>query len=170
MGGEIGVESRPGEGSTFWFAVPLAEAAEEAAGRERRAPPPLERPARVLLVEDSPINQDIARAILERRGHRVTVVADGAEAVLAVQAGAHDVVLMDVQMPGMDGVTATRHIRELGSPLGRLPIVALTANVLPQQVAQFRAAGMDDHVGKPFRPDELLATVERWSAGRAAAA
>ncbi len=168
MGGEIGVESRPGEGSTFWFSVPLAEAVAEEATPARGAAIPLDRPARVLLVEDSPVNQDIARAILERRGHRVTVVADGAEAVSAVQAGAHDVVLMDVQMPGMDGVTATRHIRDLGSPLGRLPIVALTANVLPQQIAQFRAAGMDDHVGKPFRPDELLATVERWSAARAA--
>jgi signal transduction histidine kinase/ActR/RegA family two-component response regulator len=166
MGGEIGVESRPGEGSTFWFSVVLAEATAAAAARERGAAPPLERPARVLLVEDSPINQDIARAILERRGHRVTVVADGAEAVSAVQAEPHDVVLMDVQMPGMDGVTATRHIRELETPVSRLPIVALTANVLPQQVAQFRAAGMDDHIGKPFRPDELLAMVERWSTAR----
>ncbi|MFH6785237.1 PAS-domain containing protein [Methylobacterium sp. MA0201] len=170
MGGEIGVESRPGEGSTFWFAVPLAEAGDAAAARERGTAAPLARPARILLVEDSPINQEIARAILERRGHRVTVVDDGAEAISAVQAGAHDLVLMDVQMPGMDGLTATRHIRDLGAPLGRLPIVALTANVLPQQIAQFRAAGMDDHVGKPFRPEELLATVERWSAARAAAA
>ncbi|TNC11440.1 response regulator [Methylobacterium terricola] len=170
MGGEIGVESRSGEGSTFWFAVPLAEAAAEATAREGGTAAPLARPARILLVEDSPINQEIARAILERRGHRVTVVGDGAEAISAVQAGGHDLVLMDVQMPGMDGLTATRHIRELGPPLGRLPIVALTANVLPQQVAQFRAAGMDDHLGKPFRPEELLATVERWSAARAAAA
>ncbi|TGD97167.1 PAS-domain containing protein [Methylobacterium nonmethylotrophicum] len=170
MGGEIGVESRPGAGSTFWFAVPLAEAADDAAARAQPAPAPLARPARILLVEDSPINQEIACAILERRGHHVTVVGDGAEAISAVQAGPHDLVLMDVQMPGMDGLTATRHIRELGPPASRLPIVALTANVLPQQVAQFRAAGMDDHVGKPFRPDELLATVERWSAARAAGA
>jgi signal transduction histidine kinase/CheY-like chemotaxis protein len=168
MGGEIGVESRPGAGSTFWFTVPLAPAAQEDPARERPLPAPLARPARVLLVEDSPINQDIARAILERRGHDVTVVGDGAEAVSALQAGGYDVVLMDVQMPGMDGLTATRHIRALGSPASRLPIVALTANVLPQQVAQFRAAGMDDHVGKPFRPDELLAMVERWSAPRTA--
>ncbi|MET7245838.1 PAS-domain containing protein [Methylobacterium sp. EM32] len=168
MGGEIGVESRPGAGSTFWFTVPLAAAAEEDPARERPPLAPLARPAKVLLVEDSPINQDIARAILERRGHAVSVAGDGAEAVSALQAGGYDVVLMDVQMPGMDGLTATRHIRALGAPASRLPIVALTANVLPQQVAQFRAAGMDDHVGKPFRPDELLATVERWSAPRTA--
>ncbi|SFV09365.1 Signal transduction histidine kinase [Methylobacterium sp. 174MFSha1.1] len=168
MGSTIGVESRPGAGSTFWFTVPLAAAAEEDPARERPPLAPLARPARVLLVEDSPINQDIARAILERRGHAVSVAGDGAEAVSALQAGGYDVVLMDVQMPGMDGLTATRHIRALGAPASRLPIVALTANVLPQQVAQFRAAGMDDHVGKPFRPDELLATVERWSAPRTA--
>ncbi|AWN52769.1 PAS-domain containing protein [Methylobacterium sp. 17Sr1-1] len=168
MGGTIGVESRPGAGSTFWFTVPLAAAAEDDPARERPPLAPLARPAKVLLVEDSPINQDIARAILERRGHAVSVAGDGAEAVSALQAGGYDVVLMDVQMPGMDGLTATRHIRALGSPASRLPIVALTANVLPQQVAQFRAAGMDDHVGKPFRPDELLATVERWSAPRTA--
>ncbi|MGX7707426.1 PAS-domain containing protein [Methylobacterium sp. Gmos1] len=168
MGGEIGVESRPGAGSTFRFAVPLAPAAQEDPARERSLPAPLARPAKVLLVEDSPINQDIARAILERRGHHVSVAGDGAEAISALQVDRYDVVLMDVQMPGMDGLTATRHIRGLGPPASRLPIVALTANVLPQQVAQFRAAGMDDHVGKPFRPDELLATVERWSATRTA--
>ncbi len=167
MDGEIGVESRPGAGSTFWFTVPLA-AAEDEAARERPDRAPRARPARILLVEDSPINQDLARAILERSGHRVSVAADGAEAISAVQADTYDVVLMDVQMPGTDGLTATRHIRALGPPASRLPIVALTANVLPQQVAQFRAAGMDDHVGKPFRPDALLAAVERWSAKRTA--
>ncbi len=167
MGGEIGVESRPGAGSTFRFTVPLA-AAEGEAARERPIPAPCARPARILLVEDSPINQDLARAILERSGHRVSLASDGAEAISAVQADTYDVVLMDVQMPGTDGLTATRHIRALGSPASRLPIVALTANVLPQQVAQFRAAGMDDHVGKPFRPDELLAAVERWTAKRTA--
>jgi len=72
-------------------------------------------------------------------------------------------VLMDVQMPGMDGITATQHIRALQHPAHRLPIVAMTANVLPQQVKQFRAAGMDDHIGKPFKRDELYAAVERWS-------
>ena len=165
MDGEIGVDSVPGEGSTFWFAVTLPRAAGELLGpvnvdRMRAAP---ERPARILLAEDNAANQDIARAMLEAVGHTVEVVGDGEEAVGAVQARGYDLVLMDVQMAGVDGLTATRRIRALDHPASRLPIIAMTANVLPQQVAQFREAGMDDHIGKPFRREDLHAVVARWT-------
>ncbi len=171
MGGEIGVDSQEGGGSTFWFKVSLLIAEERRRDRQRivaRAPPAVA--ARVLLVEDNEINQEIARTVLEAAGHRVDVVADGAAAVMAVQTASYDVVLMDVQMPVMDGLTAARHIRSLDSGARDVPIVAMTANVLPQQVTAVRAAGMDDHVGKPFKREDLFAAVERWTGRRSAAA
>ncbi|SFU59849.1 PAS domain S-box-containing protein [Methylobacterium sp. 174MFSha1.1] len=163
MHGTIGLESRPGAGSTFWFRVTLpacpAPAAEAAEGR----PEPV-RPARLLLVEDVPINQDLARAVLESEGHSVDVAGDGAAAIEAVRAKPYDLVLMDVQMPGMDGITATRTIRSLPGPTGTVPIVAMTANVLPAQLETFRASGMDGHVGKPFKRAELAAAIARHRA------
>ena len=120
------------------------------------------------MVEDVEVNQDIARAVLERAGHRVHIVGDGADAVAAVQQQPFDLVLMDIQMPGMDGLTATRLIRELAGPVHDIPVVAMTANVLPAQIIELRAAGMDDHVGKPFKRQELYATVDRWAARAAA--
>ncbi|HEX2510627.1 MAG TPA: PAS domain S-box protein [Microvirga sp.] len=164
MGGEIGVRSTEGGGATFWFVADLAPAVEENASKPagtESAPPGAA--ARILLVEDVPINQDIARTVLQAAGHEVDVVADGAEAIMAVQANLYDLVLMDIQMPVMDGITATRHIRTLQNPAKDVAILAMTANVLPQQIAQFRAAGMDDHVGKPFKRDELHAAVRRWA-------
>ena len=119
------------------------------------------RSARILLVEDLDINQELATAVLEGAGHRVDVVADGTEAVSAVQLKPYDVVLMDVQMPGLDGLAATRLIRALDHPARAVPIVAMTANVLPQQVSACRQAGMTDHVGKPFKREELFAAIER---------
>jgi signal transduction histidine kinase/ActR/RegA family two-component response regulator len=169
MGGRIGVHSAEGQGASFWFEVDLASAAE--LNGKGAAPEPssaAHQPARVLLVEDNEINQEIARAVLEAAGHSVDLVANGAEAIMAVQAGTYDLVLMDVQMPVMDGLTATQHIRALAHPASRLPIVAMTANVLPQQVGQFRAAGMDDHVGKPFKKEELYAVVRKWRNRRTA--
>ncbi|SFE03658.1 PAS domain S-box-containing protein [Methylobacterium sp. 13MFTsu3.1M2] len=167
MGGTIGVASTVGHGSTFWFeadlpaAVPPARATAPASAIARATG------RRLLLAEDVPLNQDLARMILERAGHAVDVVADGVAAVAAVQARSYDVVLMDVQMPVMDGIAATRRIRALGGGAGRLPILAMTANVLPQQVAELRAAGLDDHIGKPFRADALLGAIDRWAAPRA---
>ena len=112
------------------------------------------------------MNQELARMILEGAGHTVDVVADGAAALRAVEAGGYDLVLMDVQMPVLDGLGATRQIRALPDPAGRVPVIALTANVLPQQIAEFREAGMDGHVGKPFVRGDLLDTIDRWTGER----
>lgn len=99
-------------------------------------------------------------------GHEVDVVADGHAAVEAAASGGYDLVLMDVRMPRMDGLAATRAIRGLAGEAAATPIIALTANVLPDQIAFYRASGMDDHVGKPISPRELLLKVALWSEGR----
>ncbi|MCJ2084803.1 PAS domain S-box protein [Methylobacterium sp. E-005] len=163
MGGAIGVESDDGQGSTFWFEVSLHRAQSPRPMVAEAGANPVRQGRRLLLAEDVPLNQDLVRALLEAAGHTVDVVADGAEAVRAVRAERYDLVLMDVQMPVMDGMSATRRIRGLDNSASALPIIALTANVLPQQVAEFRDAGMTDHVGKPFRRDELLAVIDRWA-------
>jgi CheY-like chemotaxis protein len=164
MGGQIGVHSEPGQGSTFWFCVTLPRSAEHVPAEEPvqyHLPTPPGR-HRILLAEDVEINQEIARSMLEKAGYAVDVAANGAEAVRAVQNGSYDVVLMDVQMPEMDGLQATEHIRALSGPVSRIPIIAMTANVYAEQVASFIKAGMNDHVGKPFKRDALLAAVARW--------
>jgi signal transduction histidine kinase/CheY-like chemotaxis protein len=162
MGGAIGVESREDQGSTFWFTLrfKVAEGRSMARRRSRQAARPASRGARILLADDNEINQEVARIVLEGAGYRVDVVPDGHEAIAAVQKISYDLVLMDIQMPGLDGITATKRIRALDHPSSKVPIIAMTANVLPQQVTEFKAAGMNDHVGKPFKKDRLLATIE----------
>jgi len=162
MGGEIGLLSAEGAGATFWFSLMLPPGA---AGR----PPTLARPApephrigRILVAEDNPINQELARAVLEAGGYAVEVVPDGRAAVRALERMPFDLVLMDVQMSGMDGLAATRLIRSLDAPAATMPIIAMTANVLPEQVRMFREAGMDDHVGKPFKRADLYRMIDHW--------
>ena len=118
---------------------------------------------RVLAAEDVPVNQELVRLMLAPLGCEVTVVGDGEQAVDAVAAAPFDLILMDMQMPVMDGLEATRIIRRLGGRAARTPIVALSANVLPEQIERCRRAGMDDHVAKPFVTEDLQAVVLRWT-------
>jgi CheY-like chemotaxis protein/HPt (histidine-containing phosphotransfer) domain-containing protein len=116
--------------------------------------------ARILLAEDNPVNQKVAIAFLQKRGHHVYPVTDGKQAVDAILAHPFDLVLMDIQMPHMDGLEATRQIRRLG--LAELPIVALTAHAFAEERDRCHAAGMNDFLTKPFKPEELFEIVERW--------
>lgn len=163
MGGTIGFESTPGKGSVFWFAVPFAKAAETVESATEPVAPaaaPETPKGRILLVEDDGVSQFLTRAILEKNGYTVVVAVDGLEAVDAVQRHAFDLVLMDMHLPMLDGIGATRAIRALGGDCARLPIWALSGSVLQQDIESCVSAGMDGHLAKPFMPRDLLSTVE----------
>jgi PAS domain S-box-containing protein len=165
MGGEIGVTSALGVGSTFWCEVMLPTAASATAQDvAETAPVSLERSIRLLVADDNAVNRELIAALLAPFAVDIVTAADGIEAYEAWARQTFDLILMDVQMPNMDGLTAARRIRASalpGSP--RVPIVAMTANVLPEQVERCLEAGMDDHLGKPIDATRLLETVARWS-------
>jgi two-component system sensor histidine kinase/response regulator len=165
MKGDIGVESRPGEGSTFWLTLELGRSS----ARARNLEPALEQSRleaslegkRVLLAEDNELNQEIVAAILGEAGVRVDIAGDGRRALEMARAGSYDLVLMDVQMPVMDGLSATREIRKLPG-MEDLPIVAMTANVMAEDRMRCLEAGMNDHIAKPIDPEALWGTLSRW--------
>jgi len=163
MGGEIGVESTPGVGAEFWFTVKAPACDPVAAGDEDEGGAFYARPARILIVDDSPVNRELVSTLLNVFGHDLSEACGGAEAVLAAAEKPFDLILMDLQMPGMDGLSATKAIRA-ASPLNRAtPIVALSANILPTHLEACREAGMNDHIGKPIDTRELLTKVIRWT-------
>jgi signal transduction histidine kinase len=153
MGGALDCDSTPGSGSRFWFELPLAPALDLAPNTALAQPAPEpERGLRVLLADDHPTNRKVVELILKTIGASLTSVENGEEAVSAFAAGDFDLVLMDMQMPVMDGVTAVRRIRllEAGREASSVPIIMLTANALPEHVEASLASGADYHLGKPF--------------------
>jgi PAS domain S-box-containing protein len=162
MGGAIGVESVSGQGSVFSFVLPLelGRAAAPESPPEQIADAERLRGLKALLAEDNEINQEVTVALLRRRGIEVTVACNGAEALDALRKDTFGFVLMDIQMPVMDGYTACREIRR--QPQHKdLPVIALTANVMSGDQEKSRRAGMNGHIGKPFREEELLAALCR---------
>ncbi len=169
MNGRIWVESVEGEGSTFFVELPFARA-ESHAAEPMAAPPESDvegRSVRLLAAEDNPVNQKVLQAIVEPMDVELHIVGDGAQAVEAWRSGEYDVILMDIQMPVMDGISAARAIRdaERKDKRVRTPILALTANALTHQVEEYMAAGMDGHVSKPIEIGKLYDALSRVLAG-----
>ena len=161
MGGTLDCASRPGEGAEFWFEMPLPVRPVQAMATAQAQETEFDRPLRILLADDHPINRKVVELMLAGVAE-ICSVENGLEAVRAYQDGQFDAVLMDMQMPVMDGLTAVRAIRghEAAIGAGRTPIIMLTANALPEHVAASAECGADRHLDKPVNAEKLLAVLE----------
>ena len=170
MGGRISASSTPGEGSSFEFTLRLQRTSQAALPPTPDAPQPVvaSPSMRVLVAEDNIVNQRVAQGLLEKLGHEVTMVSNGLEAIEAVERGGADIVLMDVNMPVLDGLEATRRIRATPGPGSQLPIVALTANAIEGDQQVCLDAGMSFYLSKPFSKDELERAIRAVTARRSA--
>ncbi|HTW26022.1 MAG TPA: response regulator [Acetobacteraceae bacterium] len=180
MGGALTHADNPGGGSVFTLELPLTASSAPAPSPMPQALPgapeiAMDRPStgalEVLIADDSDMNLDVAASFVRVAGHRATCVKGGAEAIVAVIRKRFDLILMDVQMPGMDGLEATRRIRAIPDPRGQVPVVAMTAQVFTEQIRECREAGMTGHLAKPFTETALIAILDQAardaSAGRA---
>jgi signal transduction histidine kinase/ActR/RegA family two-component response regulator len=169
MDGSLGVESEEGEGSSFWFIAnyPCTDEACVSAEKTAKQSGKVMLNAKVLLVEDNPINQMVAQKMLEKFGLKATLADNGVEALKLLKEQIFDLVLMDCQMPEMDGFDATREIRKLDIKTlyeKRLPVVAMTANVMSGDRERCLEVGMDDYIGKPVQRDQLETVLRKWLA------
>ena len=170
MKGRIGVADRPGGGAIFWFEITLPRASPinanpRASERTAESGPVAKISGRILLAEDNSVNIEVATLVLEGVGYTVDVARDGLEAVAAVRRRPYDLILMDVRMPALDGLSATRDIRAFEGEGKRVPIIAMTASAMAGDQRQCLEAGMDGYVSKPIAPAKLRNTVARWIGG-----
>jgi CheY-like chemotaxis protein len=165
MGGRLSLESTPGVGSTFQFACMFSVGKAPAVAVQAARVAKQETAVRIMLAEDNPVNQFLATELLLKHGHRVTVASTGLAALQAWEAEEFDLILMDDQMPVMDGVEAVRQIRarEAANGRRRTNIVSLTASAMQGDRERFLAAGMDGYLAKPFSADELYATIREFA-------
>ncbi|HMV68913.1 MAG TPA: ATP-binding protein [Myxococcota bacterium] len=167
MGGALGADSAPGVGSAFHFEIPLRPmpriSVDPVATRTPAAPKAREWSARVLVVDDNCINLTVAARMLDHLGHSAEVVSDGRAALARIARGGLDLVLMDLSMPGLDGYACALALRSGDPPGSTIPIVALSAHTSPSDIQRALACGMNAHLGKPFRMDDLAGVVDRWA-------
>lgn len=162
MGGQIGVESEVGEGSLFWVRLPIVMTERTEDAMPFAALATANRGANLLMVEDNEINRRVLREMLEHQGHTVSEAHNGIEAVEKSSLDQYDAILMDISMPGMDGITATKHIRSSDGPNSMTPILAVTAHAMPEEVKTFIDAGMNAVLNKPVQRNELTKRLNEW--------
>src|SRR5574343_658436 len=168
MGGDLVADSEPGQGSTFTFTLPCAPAPAPAPaptqlGEGETTARPSNRALSILVAEDHPVNRKFMGVLLEKLGHQVTFAHDGVQALDKARSHHYDIVLMDIHMPEMDGLTCTQHIRALPGPQSQVPIVALTADVMNEAEARAYAAGVNAFISKPVQRDKLESALRHWA-------